>query len=109
AETGAIDAAAPELIWAEVTHALLRYVRGGFMSVEAAQERLVWLLGVPIVLESPAAFAPAALSRAVDYGLSTYDAFYLVLAEAADATLITADRRLAERAPRAELGGLVAL
>jgi predicted nucleic acid-binding protein len=35
--------------------------------------------------------------------MSGYDALYLVLADATDATLVTADRRLAEAASRAEL------
>ena len=47
--------------------------------------------------------ALAALLRALASGGSGYDAYYLVLAEAADATLVTADRRLAEAASRAEL------
>jgi predicted nucleic acid-binding protein len=49
------------------------------------------------------ALAIAALPRALASGLSGYDALYLVLAEAADATLVTADRRLAAAASRAEL------
>jgi predicted nucleic acid-binding protein len=36
-------------------------------------------------------------------GLSGYDAFYLVLADAAGAILVTADRKLARAATRVEL------
>jgi predicted nucleic acid-binding protein len=47
--------------------------------------------------------AMASLARALETGLSAYDACYLVLADAADATLVTADRRLADAAAKAEL------
>jgi len=44
-----------------------------------------------------------ALARALDLGLSVYDASYLTLAEVADAVLVTADGQLAQAAVRAEL------
>ena len=46
---------------------------------------------------------PAALPKARVTDLSVYDACYVVLAEAADAVLVTADRRLAEAYDRVEL------
>lgn len=47
--------------------------------------------------------AIGALARAVTDRLSGYGAFYVVLAEATDATLVTADRRLSEAYDRVEL------
>lgn len=44
-----------------------------------------------------------AVGPALARGLSVYDACYAVLAEAEDAVLVTADRRLAEAVTRAEL------
>ena len=47
--------------------------------------------------------AEPAVGFAISQGLSVYDACYAVLAEAEDAVLVTADRRLAAAATRAEL------
>ena len=65
--------------------------------------RLSALLDLPIRSYELRELAAASLPRAVATGLSAYDACYLVLAEALDAVLVTADRRLAEAALQAEL------
>lgn len=96
-------ALAPDLIWAEVTNALVVRVRAGRVTVPQAGEILADLLALPIETSPMSELAAAVLPTALAHGLSAYDACHLVLAEAAEATLITADRRLAERAPRAEL------
>jgi len=103
AERGEIEALAPGVVWAEVLHVLVRYVRAGNLSLAAANERLVSLLELRIQIENVEALAPAALFRAVSSTLSGYDALYLVLADAFDAILVTADRGLAEAASKAEL------
>ena len=46
---------------------------------------------------------PAALELAATRRLSGYDALYVVLAEALEVPLVTADRRLAELVPDAVL------
>ena len=58
---------------------------------------------VTALSERSEALALDALSLAVDRGVSGYDAMYLALAEATDAVLVTADRRLAAAATRSEL------
>ena len=58
---------------------------------------------VTVVSERCETLALDALSLAVDRGVSGYDAMYLALAEATDAALVTADRRLAAAATRSEL------
>ena len=68
-----------------------------------AQERLVRLLQLPIASEPTEALALGAVPRALAAGMSGYDALYLVLADATNATLVTADRRIAE-ASLARLG-----
>lgn len=98
-----VDALAPDLIWAEVSHALHRHVRAGRVVDRRAAEILLRLLGLPIVSRSLQPIAPAALAYAADRGISAYDAFYLALADAAGATLVTADRRLAAEAADAVL------
>jgi predicted nucleic acid-binding protein len=92
---------APELILAEVASALLRYTRSAGLAVGDAEETLGDLsrtVGVwPLDVLFPAAFALAA-----ERGLSAYAA-YVELAEALDARLVTADRRLAAATPNAVL------
>lgn len=103
AETAEVHVLAPDLIWAEVTHAMRRLVRAGSMTTTVATGGLAWLTGLPLESRSVRPFAAVSLARALSTGLSAYDACYLVLAEAADATLVTADVRLAEAAGKAEL------
>jgi predicted nucleic acid-binding protein len=103
AESGQLAVLAPGLIWAEVVHAFVRYVRGGHLSAESAHERLSWLLQLPIRSEPIESLALAALPRAHSSGGRGSDACNLGLAAAADATLVTADRRLADAASKAEL------
>ena len=94
---------APDLLWAEVASALRLYVASGRMTKADGAEILATALRLPIHLQSTSDAAPAALDIALTRGLSAYDAFYCVLAESLDAPLVTADRRLAEAAARAEL------
>ncbi len=102
-ELGDVEARAPGLIWAEVTHALTRYVRTNVLSPAQAQERSLWLLRLPLQSEPLEPLAAAALPVALTTGLSASDACYLALARAADGVLITADQRLADAAPNAVL------
>jgi predicted nucleic acid-binding protein len=103
AETKDVHALAPDLIWAEVTHAMRRLVRAGSVTPTAGTAGLALLVGLPLESRSVRPLAALALDRALSTGLSAYDACYLVLAEAADATLVTADVRLAAAAGKAEL------
>lgn len=93
----------PSLLFAEVANALAVYVRAARLSEKGALERLEFTLRLPQNAIEVGTLAPAALGVAVDRGLSVYDACYAVLAEAEDAVLVTADRRLAAAVPRAEL------
>ena len=98
-----LRAYAPDHLWTEVASALRRYVADGRMTRADGAEILATALLLPIHLQSTRDAAPAALELALTRGLSAYDAFYCVLAESLDAPLVTADRRLAEAAARAEL------
>jgi predicted nucleic acid-binding protein len=93
----------PDLVFAESASALLGYVRAGALSDEEAHAKLELLSELPLKIASLRSLAVDALERARGLGLSVYDACYVVLADAADATLVTADRRLARAAPRASL------
>jgi predicted nucleic acid-binding protein len=100
---GRIPAAAPDLIYAEVVNALVQYVRTGRLSEDAARSALDYVTALPFEPRRCEDLAGDALAIAVDRGVSGYDAMYLALAEATDAVLVTADRRLAAAAEHAEL------
>jgi predicted nucleic acid-binding protein len=94
---------APELVWLEVASALRRHVASGVIDASTAFEALGRILALPLSVHRLDTLAEPALARALDLGLSVYDAAYLALAEVADALLVTADRQLAQAAVRAEL------
>ena len=98
-----VEVSVPSLVFAEVGNALAGYVRSASLSRQGAQERLDLVLGLPHRVSDVAELVPAALGVSVARGLSVYDACYAVLAEAEDAVLVTADRRLAAAVKRAEL------
>jgi len=94
---------APDLVWLEVASALRRHVASGVIDASTAFEALGRILALPLSVHRLDTLAEPALARALDLGLSVYDASYLALAEVADAVLVTADRQLAQAAVRAEL------
>lgn len=93
---------APELILAEVANTLLKYTRTGGLAVGDADETLGDLSRTVGVWPLDALF-PGAFAIAAERGLSAYDATYVELAEALDARLVTADRRLAAATTNAVL------
>lgn len=89
---------APDLIFAEAGNAAWKALRRGLImpaQYSAVAERLTYVLteATPIAALSPRA---CQIAQALDHPV--YDAFYLALAEARDAPLVTADARLVERA-----------
>src|SRR5215210_2035979 len=103
AERGEVDVLVPDLIWAELTNVLAHQVRRGALGGVEAAAILNRLLALPLETHEVRALAPAALAVAHRSGLSGYDALYLALADAAGATLVTADRKLAQAATQVEL------
>ena len=94
---------APDSIWIEVANGLRRAVLAGIVETALARRFLDAALRLPITLRSHRDLALPAFDVALDRGLSAYDASYVVLAEALNATLVTADRTLASAVPEAEL------
>jgi predicted nucleic acid-binding protein len=103
AQRGEVVALVPDLVWAEVTNVLAYQVRAGAISRGSASRALDRLLALPLETHGTRSTAAGALAAAMSLGLSGYDAFYLVLADAAGAILVTADRKLARAATRVEL------
>ncbi len=104
----AVDAAevtgtVPEHFYVEVANALRAYIRTGRMRAAVAAELVTRCLELPLVARSARDLVSAALVRSMQLELTVYDAAYVVLAEAADAVLVTADRELARAYDRVEL------
>ena len=100
---GRARAAVPDLFYVEVVNALVKYVRAGRLTSDEAGAALDYVAELPFAPTPCAELAPDAFAIAVDRGVSGYDAMYLALAEATEAVLVTADRRLAAAARRSQL------
>jgi predicted nucleic acid-binding protein len=93
--------AAPELIDLEVASVFRKLIRTERLDADRAEQALDDLTALPIRRASHSAL----LSRCWDLrdNLTAYDAAYVALAEALEATLLTADARLARSTgPRCE-------
>ena len=101
-DRGAVEGHTAALAFTETANALLVYVRADALSYADAVAALDVLGRVPLRVHG-AELAPAALGMAHDLGLSAYDGTYAALADALDARLVTADRRLAAAVGDAEL------
>ncbi len=88
---------APHLLDLEVAQVLRRYVRAGVIDEQRALEALEDFAAFPIQRFAHDLF----LNRIWDLrnSLTAYDASYVALAEALDATLLTRDRGLARGTP----------
>lgn len=93
----------PDLFYAEVANALLGYVRHRRVSHANALDIVRSVRALPLEVVEARVLAEAALALAIATARSAYDACYLALAEAAKATLVTADRSLARHAVRVAL------
>jgi predicted nucleic acid-binding protein len=91
-------AAAPDLLNAEILHAIRRLERRGLVDAAASKGAIADLADLPIVRYPTLSLLEHAwLLRA---NLSAYDAIYVALAVALDSALVTADAGLASAARR---------
>ena len=95
-EDAAVGLHVPHLLDVEVASALRRLVRDGGLDDEEAQAAVGDLIALDLQRHSHEALLERAW--ALRENVTTYDAVYVALAEALDATLLTCDTRLA-RAP----------
>src|SRR5262249_37300529 len=84
---------APELIDLEVVSVFRRHVAGRLMSARRAAAAVSDLVDLPL-RRSPHRGLVQRIWQ-LRHGVTPYDAAYISLAEALDAVLVTADRRLA--------------
>jgi predicted nucleic acid-binding protein len=100
---GEIRAIAPDLVFYEVANALAEYVHTNELTEIEAAESVDDMLDLRLEIHSARTLAAQAHALAVARGISAYDAAYLALSLGYDATLVTADRRLAGEAERSAL------
>lgn len=93
----------PTHLYAEVTNALLGLHRNNRISHDRAYVAIDALLAFPADAHPVESLLRGAWNVSLAQQLSVYDACYVVLAEALDAPLVTADRRLAEATANAVL------
>ena len=94
----AADLHAPHLLDVEVTHTLRRYESQRAIDAGTASSLMAILAAFPIRRHAHTPLLRRAW--ALRSNLTAYDAMYVALAEALDATLLTQDRRLGTAAGR---------
>jgi predicted nucleic acid-binding protein len=94
ARSGEAEFHIPDLIHCEVASILWKKVRLGELSEREADEISLTFVDVPKTSHSSAMLMQSALKIACLSGRSTYDCFYLALAEFVGGRFITADKRL---------------
>jgi predicted nucleic acid-binding protein len=102
-DAGEVSGTVPEHFYVEVANALRAYVRAGRMGAVIAAELVTRCFDLPLAARPARNLVAAALVRSLQLDLTVYDAAYVVLAEAADAVLVTADRELGRAYDRVEL------
>jgi predicted nucleic acid-binding protein len=102
-DAGEVSGTVPVHFYVEAANALSAYVRAGRMRAAVAAELVTRCLDLPLAVRPARDLVPAALVRSLQLELTVYDAAYVVLAEAADAVLVTADRELARAYDRVEV------
>jgi predicted nucleic acid-binding protein len=100
---GRVTGHAPHLVYAETANAVRGAVHHGRLTPERALRVVDYVVDLPLVISDLRTLAHQALSISVTGAISAYDAFYIALARGLDATLVTADRRLAEHHDRVAL------
>lgn len=87
----------PDLFYIECTNILWKYVhRFGYPSAAALQDTAD-LVRLPMQVIPAAILAESALSLAVAYGITAYDAAYAALADQLSVPMVTADEALVRR------------
>jgi predicted nucleic acid-binding protein len=94
-QDGLIDFVVPDLFWAELGNVLCKAVRQGRSTANDAQESLRNAKKMELLAVSSAELLEEAFDIARLHDRSFYDSIYVALAVSRQATLITADEKLA--------------
>jgi predicted nucleic acid-binding protein len=94
-DDGSVDAAWPTHLYAEVANVLVTAVRGRVINHTEALRLFDIVRAIDADAKPVEQLAGLAITIGLERNLSAYDACYVLLAETLDATLVTADRRLA--------------
>ncbi len=92
--------AAPSLLCAEVSRAMTKYVRGGYLTAAEALDCGRDAISLVDDMRDDEDLWAEALTESVRLEHSSYDLFYLVLARREGATLFTVDRKLQDLCAR---------
>lgn len=95
---GAVSLVAPEHLVGEVGNGLRERVAQGVLHADDALAALDAMAALGLELVSGRELWFRSLRAALEWGMTTYDALYVLLALDLDAELVTADRRLADAA-----------
>lgn len=91
---------APDLLLVECANTLAIRVRRKLLSTDHATIALSRIVAVPKRLHAVSGLVAHAQSLAIEMERSAYDCLYLALAIAADAVMVTADRKFADAVHR---------
>lgn len=98
---------APDLFVAEICNAVWKYRKADLLPADKCERMLELALSLPDRFESTLDLHREAYALAVRHNQPVYDALYLVLARRNGATVLTADRRLAELARKIEVEAVI--
>ncbi len=84
----------PDLFYIECANTLWKYVRAGLYTAAEVQADLATLKAFPLRVVSTADLMAEAVTIALAYGISAYDASYVALSEQISAPLLTLDEKL---------------
>jgi predicted nucleic acid-binding protein len=105
--TSGVVVAAPDLLFLEMASLAATHVRRGLASLDLGRDAVGSLGDLIDDVTPSSSLAVRAFMLARDSGISAYDGAYVALAERLSVPVVTADRRLIERAQLTGLGSLV--
>lgn len=94
---------APDLIYPEAGNTLWKKQRLKELTRSEVEEITDAILSLPLKIEASKPLLSLAVELVTAYGITVYDALYISPAKVYETTLITADRKLAERLDKTDL------